>query len=51
MTLRSFLAALAVLATLAPRPVLANDGQLLAACTLAPPPSEQSLVACSSDAT
>lgn len=33
-----------VLATLAPRPVVASDGQLLAACTLAPPPSAQSFI-------
>jgi hypothetical protein len=45
MAIRSFLAGLAVLATLAARPVLANDGLLLAACTLAPAPSEQGLVA------
>jgi hypothetical protein len=45
MTARSFLAGLAVLATLAPRAALANDGLLLAACILAPPPSEQSLFA------
>jgi hypothetical protein len=45
MTVRSFLAALAVLATLAPRALLANDGLLFAACALAPAPSEQSLLA------
>lgn len=45
MKARFFLAALSVLVMLTPRPALANDGLLWEACLLAPPPSEQSLVA------